>query len=230
MPAYFVAELETTNTAGMEPYRAAVPATIAQYGGRYLTRGGASRTHRGRTGAETGRHPRIPRHRGGEALVPSRRSTRKYCPSGSPIRPAAPSSSKARAYPSASLAHPARWHRIATGGAGEIWAGWRSSSLKPVSGHVSGCWVIGGDLTPCSQKRNACVAAEPVPQRGLGSAFTFTSFSLALVAAADHRHAPGYGFLPARASSDGNSDADATRLMARRRRSHRRHPSDGSYA
>ena len=40
MPAYFVAELEITNPAGFEPYRAAVPATIAQYGGRYLTRGG----------------------------------------------------------------------------------------------------------------------------------------------------------------------------------------------
>ena len=42
MPAYFVAELETTNLAGMEPYRSAVPATIAQYGGRYLTRGGTA--------------------------------------------------------------------------------------------------------------------------------------------------------------------------------------------
>jgi uncharacterized protein (DUF1330 family) len=42
MPAYFVVELETTNQAGMEPYRAAVPATIAQYGGRYLARGGAT--------------------------------------------------------------------------------------------------------------------------------------------------------------------------------------------
>ena len=42
MPAYFVAELDTTNPAGMEPYRAAVPATIAQYGGRYVTRGGAT--------------------------------------------------------------------------------------------------------------------------------------------------------------------------------------------
>ena len=41
MPAYFMAELEVTNPAGFEPYRAAVPATIAQYGGRYLTRGGA---------------------------------------------------------------------------------------------------------------------------------------------------------------------------------------------
>jgi uncharacterized protein (DUF1330 family) len=42
MPAYFVAELETTNPAGMETYRAAVPATIAQYGGRFLARGGAT--------------------------------------------------------------------------------------------------------------------------------------------------------------------------------------------
>jgi uncharacterized protein (DUF1330 family) len=42
MPAYFVVELEVTNPTGMEPYRAAVPATLAQYGGRYLTRGGAT--------------------------------------------------------------------------------------------------------------------------------------------------------------------------------------------
>jgi uncharacterized protein (DUF1330 family) len=42
MPAFFVAEIETTNEAAMEPYRAAVPATIAQYGGRFLIRGGAT--------------------------------------------------------------------------------------------------------------------------------------------------------------------------------------------
>ena len=42
MPAYFVVELETTNLAGMEPYRAAVGATLAQYGGRFLARGGAT--------------------------------------------------------------------------------------------------------------------------------------------------------------------------------------------
>lgn len=42
MPAYFVAELETTNPAGIEPYRAAVPATVAQYGGRFVVRGGAT--------------------------------------------------------------------------------------------------------------------------------------------------------------------------------------------
>ena len=42
MPAYFVVELEIANQTAMEPYRAAVPTTIAQYGGRILTRGGAT--------------------------------------------------------------------------------------------------------------------------------------------------------------------------------------------
>ena len=40
MPAYFVAEVEVTNPAGYEPYRALAGASIAQYGGRFLTRGG----------------------------------------------------------------------------------------------------------------------------------------------------------------------------------------------
>ena len=38
MSAYFVVELEVTNPAGMEAYRAAVGATIEQYGGRFLVR------------------------------------------------------------------------------------------------------------------------------------------------------------------------------------------------
>ena len=42
MPAYLVVELDVTNPTEMEPYRAAVPATLAQYGGRYLTRGGST--------------------------------------------------------------------------------------------------------------------------------------------------------------------------------------------
>ena len=42
MPAYFVAELDVTNAAAMEAYRAAVPATLAQYGGRFVVRGGAT--------------------------------------------------------------------------------------------------------------------------------------------------------------------------------------------
>lgn len=42
MPAYFVVELDITNMEAMGPYREAVPATLAQYGGRFLTRGGAT--------------------------------------------------------------------------------------------------------------------------------------------------------------------------------------------
>jgi len=42
MPAYFVTEIEITNEAGFAPYRAAANATLEQYGGRFLTRGGAT--------------------------------------------------------------------------------------------------------------------------------------------------------------------------------------------
>ena len=42
MPAYFVVELDVTNLAAMGPYRAAVGATIEQYGGRFLARAGAT--------------------------------------------------------------------------------------------------------------------------------------------------------------------------------------------
>lgn len=42
MPAYFVVELEITNIEAMQPYREAVPATVGQYGGRFLARGGAT--------------------------------------------------------------------------------------------------------------------------------------------------------------------------------------------
>ena len=42
MSAYFVVELEVTNSDAMEPYRAAVGATITQYGGRFVVRAGAS--------------------------------------------------------------------------------------------------------------------------------------------------------------------------------------------
>jgi uncharacterized protein (DUF1330 family) len=40
MAAYFVAELEITNMEGMRPYAKAVGATLSQYGGRYIARGG----------------------------------------------------------------------------------------------------------------------------------------------------------------------------------------------
>jgi uncharacterized protein (DUF1330 family) len=42
MPAYFVAEVEVTNPGPYEAYRAGVPATLAQYGGRFVVRGGAT--------------------------------------------------------------------------------------------------------------------------------------------------------------------------------------------
>ena len=42
MPAYFVVELESTNSEAMAGYRAAVPGTLEQYGGRFLVRGGAT--------------------------------------------------------------------------------------------------------------------------------------------------------------------------------------------
>jgi uncharacterized protein (DUF1330 family) len=42
MPAFFVFELEVANPEGMAAYRQAVPATLAQYGGRFVVRGGAT--------------------------------------------------------------------------------------------------------------------------------------------------------------------------------------------
>ena len=42
MSAYFVFELEITNMDAMAPYREAVGATLAQYGGRFLVRVGAT--------------------------------------------------------------------------------------------------------------------------------------------------------------------------------------------
>jgi uncharacterized protein (DUF1330 family) len=42
MAAYFVVELDVKNMDAMAEYRAAVPATLAQYGGKFLVRGGAT--------------------------------------------------------------------------------------------------------------------------------------------------------------------------------------------
>ena len=47
MPTYVIAEVEVTDAAGFEDYRARVPATIAAYGGRYLVRGGATEVKEG---------------------------------------------------------------------------------------------------------------------------------------------------------------------------------------
>ncbi len=47
MPAYIIVELEVTDPVAFEAYRKQVPATIAQYGGRYVVRGGATETLEG---------------------------------------------------------------------------------------------------------------------------------------------------------------------------------------
>jgi uncharacterized protein (DUF1330 family) len=41
MAAYVIADIEIIDSAGFAEYQRKVPATIAQYGGRYLVRGGA---------------------------------------------------------------------------------------------------------------------------------------------------------------------------------------------
>lgn len=40
MSAYVIADVETTDPAGMGEYRKAVGPTVAQYGGKFLVRGG----------------------------------------------------------------------------------------------------------------------------------------------------------------------------------------------
>jgi uncharacterized protein (DUF1330 family) len=42
MAAYALVNVEITDSAGFAEYRKLVPATIAAYGGRFLTRGGAT--------------------------------------------------------------------------------------------------------------------------------------------------------------------------------------------
>jgi len=41
MAAYVIANIRVTDPAGYEAYRSLAPASIAQYGGRYIVRGGA---------------------------------------------------------------------------------------------------------------------------------------------------------------------------------------------
>ena len=40
MAAYYIVNVSVKDATGFEAYRQAVPATIAQYGGRYIVRGG----------------------------------------------------------------------------------------------------------------------------------------------------------------------------------------------
>jgi len=47
MAAYVIAEVEVTDPGAYDEYRKLVPATIEQYGGKYLARGGATETKEG---------------------------------------------------------------------------------------------------------------------------------------------------------------------------------------
>jgi uncharacterized protein (DUF1330 family) len=42
MTAYVIAEIDVRDAAAYEAYKAAAPAAIARYGGRYISRGGAT--------------------------------------------------------------------------------------------------------------------------------------------------------------------------------------------
>ena len=47
MPAYVISEVEMRDAASFEAYRTVAAKTLAQYGGRYLVRGGAASTIEG---------------------------------------------------------------------------------------------------------------------------------------------------------------------------------------
>ncbi|HWD56748.1 MAG TPA: DUF1330 domain-containing protein [Stellaceae bacterium] len=42
MPAYIIAEIDVTNPAGYESYRPLAGASVAQYGGKFVVRGGGA--------------------------------------------------------------------------------------------------------------------------------------------------------------------------------------------
>ena len=47
MPAYIIVEIEITDSVGYEEYKKRAAATVAQYGGKYIVRGGACETVEG---------------------------------------------------------------------------------------------------------------------------------------------------------------------------------------
>lgn len=53
MPAYVILDIDIHDTQGYEEYKKLAPAAIAQYGGRYIVRGGKTETLEG--GWEPGR-------------------------------------------------------------------------------------------------------------------------------------------------------------------------------
>lgn len=47
MPAYIMVEIEVTDPVGFEEYKKRAAATVEQYGGKYIVRGGACETLEG---------------------------------------------------------------------------------------------------------------------------------------------------------------------------------------
>jgi len=47
MPAYIIVEIEITDPVGYEEYKKQAAATVEQYGGKYIVRGGACKTLEG---------------------------------------------------------------------------------------------------------------------------------------------------------------------------------------
>ena len=47
MPAYIIVEIDVTDPVGYEEYKKRAGATVAQYGGKYIVRGGACETLEG---------------------------------------------------------------------------------------------------------------------------------------------------------------------------------------
>jgi uncharacterized protein (DUF1330 family) len=47
MPAYIIVEIEITDSVGYEEYKKRAATTVAQYGGKYIVRGGACETVEG---------------------------------------------------------------------------------------------------------------------------------------------------------------------------------------
>jgi len=47
MPAYIILEIEVTDPVGFEEYKKRAAATVEQYGGKYIVRGGACETLEG---------------------------------------------------------------------------------------------------------------------------------------------------------------------------------------
>ena len=68
MAAYMIVEVETTDEALMAEYRKHTPGLVAKFGGKFVVRGGKTRTRR-RLDAVASRRAGIPRLCGGRALL-----------------------------------------------------------------------------------------------------------------------------------------------------------------